>query len=75
MGLRNPCDAKTTSDLSPTLAPSRLSLISGSPDGCKMTTRLPKPRKPSEQLRRRNRPEEWTVLPAEGCDLPAPPWP
>jgi hypothetical protein len=30
-----------------------------------MATRLPKPRKPSEQLRRRNRPEEWSVLLAE----------
>jgi hypothetical protein len=38
--------------------------------------RLPTtPRKPPEQLRRRNRPEEWTVLPAEGCTLPAPSWP
>jgi hypothetical protein len=38
-------------------------------------TRLPKPRKPDEQLRRRNRPEEWTVLPSEGCKLPVPRWP
>jgi hypothetical protein len=38
-------------------------------------TRLPKPRKPSEQLRRRNRPEEWTVLPAAGPKLAAPKWP
>jgi hypothetical protein len=38
-------------------------------------TRLPKPRKPDEQLRRRNRPEEWTVLPGEGCKLPVPKWP
>ena len=38
-------------------------------------TRLPKPRKPSEQLRRRNRPEEWTALPAGGCSLPVPRWP
>jgi hypothetical protein len=37
--------------------------------------RIPKARKPTEQLRRRNRPEEWTVLPAEGCALPAPKWP
>jgi hypothetical protein len=38
--------------------------------------RLPTtPRKPPEQLRRRNRPEEWTVLPAEGCTLPVPKWP
>jgi hypothetical protein len=36
---------------------------------------LPRPRKPAEQLRRRNRPEEWTVLPFEGCSLPAPTWP
>jgi hypothetical protein len=28
-----------------------------------------------EQLRRRNRPEEWVQLPAEGCKLPAPKWP
>jgi hypothetical protein len=40
-----------------------------------MASRLPKPRKPAEQLRRRNRPEEWTVLPAEGCGLSAPKWP
>src|SRR6058998_2486396 len=40
-----------------------------------MAARLPKPRKPAEQPRRRNRPEEWTVLPADGCSLPAPPWP
>jgi hypothetical protein len=38
-------------------------------------SRLPKPRKPAGQLRRRNRPEEWTVLPAEGCNLLAPKWP
>lgn len=38
-------------------------------------TRLPKSPKPTEQLRRRNRPEEWTVLPAEGCKLPVPAWP
>jgi hypothetical protein len=38
--------------------------------------RLPTtPRKPREQLRRRNRPEEWTVLPADGCGLAAPKWP
>jgi hypothetical protein len=40
-----------------------------------MPSRVPKPRKPPEQLRRRNRPEEWTVLPSEGCNLPAPKWP
>jgi hypothetical protein len=38
-------------------------------------TRLPKPRKPGEQLRRRNRPEEWVSLPAEGCELAIPKWP
>jgi hypothetical protein len=37
--------------------------------------RVPKPRKPAEQLRRRNRPEDWTVLPAEGCSTAAPAWP
>ena len=31
-------------------------------------------RKPSETLRRRNRPEEWTVLPRK-CTIPAPRWP
>jgi hypothetical protein len=40
-----------------------------------MATRLPKPRKPPETLRRRNAPEQWTVLPAVGCDLDVPPWP
>jgi hypothetical protein len=40
-----------------------------------MATRLPKPCKPSEQLRRRNAPEQWTSLPAEGCSLAAPSWP
>jgi hypothetical protein len=40
-----------------------------------MPSRVPKPRKPAEQLRRRNRPEEWTVLPVEGCKLSAPKWP
>jgi hypothetical protein len=40
-----------------------------------MATRLPKPRKPSEQLRRRNAPEQWTSLPAEGCSLAALKWP
>ena len=33
------------------------------------------PRKPAEQLRRRNRPEQWTVLPFDGCKLAAPKWP
>jgi hypothetical protein len=40
-----------------------------------MATRLPKPRKPPETLRRRNAPEQWTVLSAVGCDLDVPPWP
>jgi len=40
-----------------------------------MATRLPKTRKPSEQLRRRNAPEQWTSLPAEGCSISAPSWP
>jgi hypothetical protein len=40
-----------------------------------MPARVPKPRKPPEQLRRRNAPEQWTVLPAEGCRLPVPKWP
>lgn len=31
-------------------------------------------RKPPENLRRRNAPEQWVILP-EGCKLPAPPWP
>jgi hypothetical protein len=39
-------------------------------------TRLPTTaRKPTEQLRRRNPPEQWTSLPAEGCSLPVPEWP
>jgi hypothetical protein len=37
--------------------------------------RTPKARKPEEQLRRRNAPELWTVLPASGCSLKAPAWP
>jgi hypothetical protein len=38
--------------------------------------RLPTvPRKPGEQLRRRNPPEQWTSLPAEGCKLAVPKWP
>src|SRR6266487_6853795 len=36
---------------------------------------MPAQRKPLEQLRRRNRPDEWKVLPAAGCSLPAPKWP
>jgi hypothetical protein len=36
---------------------------------------LPRDKKPSEQLRRRNAPEQWTALPAEGCKLAAPKWP
>jgi hypothetical protein len=36
---------------------------------------LPRNRKPPEQLRRRNPPEQWTSLPAEGCKLPVPKWP
>lgn len=40
-----------------------------------MATRLPKPRKPPETLRRRNAPEQWTSLPAAGCSLVAPKWP
>jgi hypothetical protein len=40
-----------------------------------MAGRIPKAGKPREELRRRNRPEEWTVLPAEGCALAAPAWP
>ena len=40
-----------------------------------MPERLPKRRKPAEQLRRRNPPEQWTALPAGGCDLRAPTWP
>jgi hypothetical protein len=39
-----------------------------------MSSRVPKSRKPSEQLRRRNAPESWTVLPREGCKLPVPKW-
>jgi hypothetical protein len=40
-----------------------------------MAGNLPKPKKPVEALRRRNAPEQWTVLPAEGCDVAAPSWP
>src|SRR4051794_16965624 len=32
-------------------------------------------KKPLEQLRRRNRPDEWVILPAEGCSVPPPRWP
>ncbi len=39
-----------------------------------MAGRVPKARKPPE-LARRNRPEEWTVLPFDGCDLKPPSWP
>ena len=39
-------------------------------------SRLPTtPRKPADQLRRRNPPDQWTSLPAEGCKLAAPAWP
>jgi hypothetical protein len=38
-------------------------------------SKLPRSRKPLEQLRRRNAPEQWTVLPPDGCGLPAPRWP
>ena len=33
------------------------------------------PRKPAEQLRRRNRPDDWCVLPAAGCSQAPPKWP
>ena len=33
------------------------------------------PRKDPSHLRRRNAPEQWTSLPAEGCKAPAPKWP
>lgn len=36
---------------------------------------MPAPRKPVEQLRKRNRAELWTVLPPEGCKSPVPRWP
>jgi hypothetical protein len=36
---------------------------------------MPARRKPLQQHRRRNRPDEWTVLPAAGCSLPVPKWP
>lgn len=35
---------------------------------------MPNRRKAPEQLRRRNPPAEWTILPAEGCKLPVPKW-
>lgn len=40
-----------------------------------MASRLPRPRKPPGQLRRRNAPDQWTLLPAEGCGEPVPKWP
>src|SRR5436190_1937625 len=40
-----------------------------------MPSKLPRPRKAAEQLRRRNPPEQWTSLPAEGCTLAVPKWP
>lgn len=40
-----------------------------------MAGRVPKTRKPEGQLRRRNAPEQWTALPAEGCNLKPPAWP
>jgi len=39
-----------------------------------MASRLPKPSKPAEALRRRNQPEQWVVLPVR-CGLPVPTWP
>jgi len=40
-----------------------------------MPAGLPRSRKPPEQLRRRNAPESWTVLPSVGCKLSVPKWP
>jgi hypothetical protein len=40
-----------------------------------MPSKLPRTRKPADQLRRRNPPEQWTTLPAEGCALAIPKWP
>jgi hypothetical protein len=40
-----------------------------------MPSKLPRPQKPAERLRRRNAPEQWVALPSEGCKLPAPKWP
>jgi hypothetical protein len=40
-----------------------------------MAGKLPKQAKPPEALRRRNAPEQWVALPAEGCLLPIPAWP
>jgi hypothetical protein len=40
-----------------------------------MAGKLPKQAKPAEALRRRNAPEQWVALPAEGCLLPVPDWP
>ena len=34
-----------------------------------MAGKLPRPSKPREQLRRRNAPEQWTILPAGGCSM------
>lgn len=36
---------------------------------------MPAKRKSPAQLVRTSRPEQWIVLPAEGCKLKAPPWP
>lgn len=36
---------------------------------------MPASKKPPERLRRRNAPEQWTVLPAGGTTGPAPTWP
>jgi hypothetical protein len=40
-----------------------------------MASRLPRNRKPADQLRRRSAPETWTILPAAGCSIVAPKWP
>jgi hypothetical protein len=40
-----------------------------------LPSKLPRIGKSPEQLRRRNAPETWTVLPAEGCKVPVPKWP
>jgi hypothetical protein len=36
---------------------------------------MPNTLKPPEQRRRRNKPEQWTILPSEGCSLAPPGWP
>lgn len=36
---------------------------------------MPPRKKPPERLRRRNAPEQWTVLPHGGCKVAAPAWP